>query len=47
MQTSMEEVSITELKSSLDEIVKEFDFIRNSEDACVYKKVSVSAETYF
>jgi len=47
MQTSMEEVSITELKSSLDEIVKELGFIRNDEDACIYKKLSGSAKTYF
>ena len=30
-----------------DEIVKEFGFIRNGEDACVYKKVSGSTKTYF
>ena len=30
-----------------DEMVKEFGFIRNGEDACVYKKVSGSAKTYF
>ena len=31
-----------ELESLFDEIVKEFDFIKDSEDACVYKKVSGS-----
>ena len=47
MQTSLEEVSIMELESSLDEIVKEFVFIRNSEGTCSCKKLSGSAETYF
>jgi hypothetical protein len=26
---------------------KEFGFIRKNEDACIYKKVSGSAKTYF
>jgi hypothetical protein len=30
-----------------DENVKEFNFIKIFEDACIYKKVSGSAETYF
>jgi hypothetical protein len=30
-----------------DENVKEFNFIKIFEDACIYKKVSESAETYF
>ena len=30
-----------------DEVVKGFGFIRNGEDACVYKKVSGSAKIYF
>ena len=45
MQTSMDEVSITELESSFDDIVKELNFIRNDEDACVCKKLSGSAKT--
>jgi hypothetical protein len=30
-----------------DENVKEYNFIKIFEDACIYKKVSGSAETYF
>jgi hypothetical protein len=30
-----------------DENVKEFNFIKIFEDACIYKKVSGSAKTYF
>jgi hypothetical protein len=30
-----------------DENVKEFNFIKIFEDACIYKKVRGSAETYF
>jgi hypothetical protein len=30
-----------------DENVKEFNFIKIFEDACIYKKVSGSAEIYF
>ena len=45
MQTSLDEVSITELESSLDEKSKEFGFIGNGEDACVCKKLSGSAKT--
>jgi hypothetical protein len=30
-----------------DENVKEFNFVRIFEDACIYKKVSGTAETYF
>jgi hypothetical protein len=30
-----------------DENVKEFNFIKIFEDACIYKKVSGSTETYF
>jgi hypothetical protein len=30
-----------------DENVKEFNFIKIFKDACIYKKVSGSAETYF
>jgi hypothetical protein len=30
-----------------DENVKEFNFIKIFEDACIYKKVTGSAETYF
>jgi hypothetical protein len=26
---------------------KEFGFIKNDEDACIYKKLSKSAKTYF
>jgi hypothetical protein len=47
MQTSMVEVSITELESSMMKMLKEFNFIKIFEDACIYKKVSGSAETYF
>jgi hypothetical protein len=47
MQISMVEVSITELESSMKKILKEFNFIKIFEDACIYKKVSGRAETYF
>jgi hypothetical protein len=47
MQTSMVEVSIAELESSMMKMLKEFNFIKIFEDACIYKKVSGSAETYF
>jgi hypothetical protein len=30
-----------------DEMLKEFNFIKIFEDACIYKKVSGSAQTYF
>jgi hypothetical protein len=30
-----------------DKNVKEFNFIKIFEDACIYKKVSGSAKTYF
>jgi hypothetical protein len=30
-----------------DENVKKFNFIKIFEDACIYKKLSGSAETYF
>ena len=48
MQTSMVEVSIAELESSqMMKLLKEFKFIRDNEDACVCKKLSGSAKTYF
>jgi hypothetical protein len=45
MQTSMAEVCITELESSMMKMLKEFNFIKIFEDACIYKKLSGSAET--
>jgi hypothetical protein len=30
-----------------DENIKEFNFIKRFEDACIYKKVSGSTKTYF
>ena len=49
IQRSFEELKEASWSWNLryDEMVKEFGFIRNSEDACVYKKVSGSAKTYF
>jgi hypothetical protein len=38
MQTSMVEVRITELESSMMKMLKEFNFIKIFEDACIYKK---------
>jgi hypothetical protein len=46
MQTSMVEVSITELESSMMKMLKEFNFIKIFEDAYIYKKVSGNAKTY-
>ena len=49
IQRSFEELKQASWSWNLryDEMVKEFGFIRNGEDACVYKKVSGSAKTYF
>jgi hypothetical protein len=40
-------VSIAKLESSMMKMFKEFNFIKIFEDACIYKKVSGSAKTYF
>jgi hypothetical protein len=37
----------SEVRIFNDENVKDFNFIKIFEDACIYKKVSGSAETYF
>ena len=49
IQRSFEELKQASWSWNLryDEMVKEFGFIRNIKDACVYKKVSGSAKTYF
>jgi hypothetical protein len=43
----MAEVSIAKSDSSMMKMLKEFNFIKIFEDACIYKKVSGSTETYF
>jgi hypothetical protein len=40
------EASIKELESPVDELVKMFGFIKNPDEACVYKKVSGSAVAF-
>jgi hypothetical protein len=50
MQTSAfnlwTKASITELESPVCEVVKMFGFIKNPNEACVYKKVSGSAVAF-
>ena len=40
------EASIPKLESSFDEAIKEFEFIKNEDEPCVYKKVSRSAVVF-